>query len=799
MRHWMVTGIGVGLFLGGYVLFLEGGGGRQAVPGPASASRRGKSGPRSEKGADLGGKDGPRPAPSRREIGEGHRRGGALGVKVLVVKVLDGKGNPLPGVPVGLYLKDRSGKRVLQASLEERRVTDRKGEASFEDALSLLLENRRKKFEVHAGLAVLLRRGRFRTVRLDEKILGKAPPQVVLQAPGLGWVNVHSPAGSLIHGPGNVLFSLVPASLQVSSNWRGRRRWVFLEKWAFPPKSGIALLPVGLGLELEIWTLFPGLPPWPEKKIQGPVVAGQVVDVFLEPWNLSWLNARAVDEKDGILGGRDILVFLPRVRDPLLIDKEVLSRRWLRVKTDEKGVFRFPLPVRFEQFAYPRDKKEGFLQVFFQAGPGKGGEREGPPSRAVVEVPASRPEAFFLGDVRFHPPLHWIAVQLVGPGGRPVQRGKVSLSLSAKGSSWGPVFRKVTGRDGVCRFPVYTKEGFFRVSASREGFWNARTSARPLSNPKERVRLVLKPLHLPEGGRIAYKVLLGKEVLETPVYPKAVLDAVQTLPGRKRYGVGEIMNSLSLQGRSGILPPGIYRLEVRLGGFRGPVLRLGGIRVEKGKTTIDPRLNPLDLRPYLRAVSLEVVPPRNWKGRIYAPGLFLGKDGPGRFRFLITAEGPGKVLLRGPGIQDQWVDVSLPKVKVFLRKGIPLRLHLGGGMPPMPSWVKIGAREMPTCPLRFYMGDSFFQDLGRHYEEWKSTGGLGEFDGKGECLLLVGGPGKRRIQFFLAGRKSGHGIRCRILEDKVFSLPEGGAGRLSSRVSLDGRKVLQTLEKWKGE
>ena len=795
MRDWPVKFLVLGLLLFGFFLFWSGGPEVVPVPGKPVFHRNGEGKPQGRPGP----LDPSRSGRKRYPVVSPGTVGGSPPRLPLVVQVLDGKGGPLHGVPVGLYSKDPPGKRVYQSSLEERRITDSRGEAIFQDALSFILDFRRKKLEVHAGLAVFLEKDRFQTVRLDEGVLRKKPPQIVLRTPGLGWMKVHSPAGSPIPGSENLLFSLVPASLQVSSNWRGRRRWVFLEEWSFPLKGGIARIPVGLGLELEVWTLFPGLPPWREKKIQGPEAAGQVVDVFLDPWNLSICAARAVDEKGGILSGRDLHVFLPRVRGPLLLDRDVLTRRWLRVKTDEKGVFRFPLPLRFKQFSNGKEKNEGFLQVLFQTVPGKDGERGGPPLRAVAQVPEARTEEFFLGDVRFHPPWHWVGVQLSGPGGRPVPGGKVTLALSAKVDSRSAVFRKVTDRNGACRFPVYSKEGIFRVSVSREGFWNARSDPRPLAEPEERVRLALKPLRLPEGGRIAYQVLLDKAVLLTPVFPKIILKAVQTWPGKKSYGLGDVMNSLYLERTSGILSPGVYRVEVRLWRYRDPILCVDGIRVEKGKTTKDPRLNPLDLRPLVKALSLEIVPPGNWMGRVYGPEVFLVREGPGRYGCLLPAGRAGKVLLRGPGIHDQWVDASSPRVKVVLRKGLPLRIRLEGEIPPLPSWVKIVSRVMPTCRLMYYMGDPFFRDLGRYLEEWRTTGGLGEFDGKGECHLLVGGPGKRRIQFFLVGRKPGGRVRCLLLKDQVFSLPEGGAAPQALEVSLDPRKILQVSRRWKGE
>ncbi len=431
------------------------------------------------------------------------------------------------------------------------------------------------------------------------------------------------------------------------------------------------------------------------------------------------------------------------------------------------------------------------LMVLFQFLPRKEGDKAGPPLRAVAEIPISRPGGlFFLGKVRFHPPLHRIQVHLVDESNHPVKVASVDLSLFGWKSPYGAGRRRRTGLDGNCRFLVYSRAGGYRISASKKGCLDVETKPRPL----ETVARVLK---LQGVGKIAFRVLFGKDVRENRIPFKVLLFAEQVLPGKGYKKIGYV----DKEGTGAISPllPGIYKVDVKVMGGKTPILCLDGIRVEKGKTTKDPRLNPLDLRPYLHGVTLEVIPPGNWKGRVYFPDFYSRQVGPDRYQFLLPQAFPARILLKGPGIHDEVVEVSGPSVRVRLRKGIPLRLSLSGWIPALPKGVMIGAREMPTCRPMNYMATGFYQDFRRHYSEWMTTGAAGEFDEKGECRILVGGPGRRRIEIFLAGRKKGKVRRCRTLQKETLQISPEPLSPLSHTVKLDRQTISQALISFQGK
>ncbi len=710
--------------------------------------------------------------------------------KALVIRVQDENGRPLSGIPVGLFEKALYEKHFRQVSIVRKAITGKSGEASFEGAFSLFLKDRELKYCLWAGLAIPLGVSEFKPILLEKATFRKPRPQVVLRRPALGYVRVRVPSETQAHGGGKFRVSLVPDFFRVQSFSR-EELLAKLSWWEFSPEGGQYLFPVGLGLRLEVWCLYPGLSPWLDQKIDGPRVANQVVDVFLERGNLDWCRAQALDWKGRTLGGKTIMVFFPWRWDPFVIDETVRSSIWMKVKSDKKGTFSFPLPVRFKQTSMERGEKKNSLMVLFQCLPGKEFDKVGPPLRAVAEIPISRPGGLFLlGKVRFHPPLHRIQVHLVDEKNRPVPEARVDLSVFGWKSAYGAGRRKKTDQDGIGRFLVYSRVGGYRISASKKGYLGVQTKPRPL----ETVTRVLK---LQGVGKIAFRVLLGRDVLENRIPFKVLLFAERILPRKGFKKIGYV----DKEGTGAISPllPGIFKVDVKVMGVRGPILALDGIRVERGKTTKDPRLNPLDLRPYLHGVTLEVIPPGNWKGRVYFPDFYSRQVGPNRYQFLLPQAFPARILLKGPGIRDQVVEVSGPSAKVTLRKGIPLELSLSGRVPTLPEGVRIGAREVPTCLPMNYMATGFYQDFSRYYSEWMTTGGIGEFDEKGECRILVGGPGKRRIDLYLVSRKGGRVHKCRTLQKETLQIPPEPLSPLSHTVKLDPKVFSRALMSFQGK
>gem|GEM_PF-2787929 len=689
---------------------------------------------------------------------------------------------------MGLFNKTQWERAPRQDLLLERKWTDSKGIASFPGALSLLREKTGSKTPVLAGLAFPLARSLFHPIRLEEATFRKPAPQVTLHAPDLGFLKVHAPATLQAQAPGKFLLSVVPAFFHVPSMPPQGRRWT-LACFGIPPRAETAFFPVGLGLDLEIYWLLLGLPLRRAEKVQGPTMPGQVVEVFLDPQDVDWCRGRALDGEGRILANETIQYFVPKRREAFLIEKKVLPSLWGKAESNGEGWFRFPLPKEFKQVGRPGEGRDGFLQVLFQVLEGKGKDSHGLSKRAAAEIPASRPGGLFLlGKVVFHPPCFSIGVRLVDPTGRPVPRARVLLGLSRKNPSGGATLRYDSDQNGNCRFRIYSEEGDYSLDVSKPGYKEVKTDPRPLET-------TVRVLEMHRLGRIAYQVLLGKEAWKVPVYPKVVLQAYQILPEKECRGSSAVFGPGSSKGTIPKLDPGVYRVEVKLYGGKDSILSLDGIKVEGGKTTKDPRLNKLDLKAYVNQVSLEVIPPEKWRGRVYSPGRHLVREGGNHYRFLLSRPFPSDILLQGPGVKDKVVTLTGPARKVTLEKGLPLRLSLSGRIPKLPPGVGIGAREMPLCPRRCYMGSGFFEGLADHYEDWRSTGGLGEFDENGNCRLLVGGPGRRKIELFLVSRMSGRGPRCLPFDEIFLHVPSGGGSAPMVRMKLDETKLIQGLKK----
>ncbi len=787
---WWVAGLTVLLaLLGVYLLFLQGGPGRPAVPPgvrPAEAEKKGPAQGRIPAAKiPVSRKD----RPGRRKIEKKTPAKNPLPSGSLLVRVLDRKGKPLPGFPVTLFCKPSWEKSLRQDTAVARKRTGPKGETLFEKALSLLRKEKMRKYILYAGPGLPLAPSLFQPVLLQEETFRKPPPQVVLRAPDFGYLRVHAPPSLQARIPGQYLLYVLSSRPLASTEPGKRRRWT-AHHFGLPPKSGTALIPVGLNLEIEVGLLIPGFSPRSVQKVHGPILPGQVVQVFLPSTELDLCRARALDEKGGILARKTIQVFLPRIRTAFLVERNLALEDFFETETDGKGYFSFPLPGDFKQHARQGKKKEESLQALFQVRPEKGKAPRTLPPRATAEIPLARPAGTcFLGDVEFHPPLYRIRVHLQDDAGKPVPGASVLLKTFSKQSPAASSLNKKSDGNGDCKFHLYSRNGEYTLFASKQGYKDAQTSPRPLETA-DRV------LEVHRTGRIAFHVLLEKEAWDLPLFPKVQLFAYQVLPKTGCRGSGSVIERALSKSSIPRLDPGIYRVVIKVYGGKDPILAFDGIKVEGGKTTRDPRLNPLDLRPYVHSVSLEVVTPKGWEGPVYSPAAHLIPKGPHSFQFLLPKPFPAKILLQGPGLADKLLTLTRREQKVVMEKGLPLRLVLAGRLPGLPQGIRIGARELPTCSHASYRGTgfSFYESLAGHYQEWASSGALGEFDREGRCLLFTGGPGRRKIEFFLVSRKSPGGPHCRTLEERILQVPAGASSPPPLQVELDGNKIVQALK-----
>ncbi len=352
---WLVAGASILFFLWAWLHFHG-----SSIPSPSSSGQIGqRKGLPEEEGKEgaVGFRDNLKSKAKAQGLRKELISKDSISSKALVIRVEDENGQPLSGIHVGLFEKALYEKRFRQVSIVRKAITGKSGEASFEGAFSLFLKDRELKYCLCAGLAIPLSVSEFKPIPLEEATFRKPRPQVVLRRPALGYVRVHVPSETQDRAGGKFRISLVPDFFRVQSFSR-EEPLAKLSWWESPPEGALCLFPVGLGLHMEVWALYPGLSPWLDQKIDGPRVANQVVDAFLERGNLDWCRAQALDWKGRTLGGKTIQVYFPWRWDPFIIDETVQSSHWMKVKSDEKGNFSFPLPVRFKQTSMERGKKK---------------------------------------------------------------------------------------------------------------------------------------------------------------------------------------------------------------------------------------------------------------------------------------------------------------------------------------------------------------------------------------------------------------------------------------------------------
>ncbi|MBK9387891.1 MAG: hypothetical protein IPN34_23995 [Planctomycetes bacterium] len=125
------------------------------------------------------------------------------------------------------------------------------------------------------------------------------------------------------------------------------------------------------------------------------------------------------------------------------------------------------------------------------------------------------------------------------------------------------------------------------------------------------------------------------------------------------------------------LPPDSYALQLRLSAWRESISVLTGLVVPSGEACSDRRLRPLDLRPYLQVIELEIERtdhPTRWiGGRLEIRDRARPQEAPSsvhvplpRFRIVLPAR-PFVGTLRFNGCEPAELDLSSPRQRVVLR------------------------------------------------------------------------------------------------------------------------------------
>lgn len=362
--------------------------------------------------------------------------------------------------------------------------------------------------------------------------------------------------------------------------------------------------------------------------------------------------------------------------------------------------------------------KPGVL-VLTRSGPGSAGAR--------VEI-----QAFDgvrdLGEVRLAPPPLLVEGVVRSEDGTPAVHARVMLDrrwmgLRAGVPTWNSTGVQAT-TDAAGRFSLRAWVGTdeLRVRAEAEGSAPAMLEVHAGGAPVE--------LRLTSSGGIAGFVLVeadwGPHAIEIDCLAEGSTGGLQGAPL-------EADGSFVLRD----LVPGSYRVRVRAHEDREPVLEFDALEVRSGEVLRDPRLANLDLRGRVRVLRLRLRVPGNEPLPFFlyatrAPGAefrvqWAGGDGETELA-LATAAPALDVRLEIPGFRTVRLERVDGDRDVALEPGIPVRLALEGGLPPLPEGWTLGGYLRPVQ-----------SDLVAR------RGQLPAFDAGGELLERVPDPGLQQV------------------------------------------------------
>ncbi len=595
----------------------------------------------------------------------------------LRVLVQDNRGNPVVGVPVGVFhcISSPGSSR----SLIFKKKTDKNGQALFRGLKQTLRKLGSIKYFWVSFLFPITGLNK-NSVRLDESNLAGNPVKMTL--PPVGSVQVEVEGVSKSGGGGGIWVSLFDPGSGYRDGWNYGWEWFWnrenLLNFSVPVSRGKAIFPfVGLGMKLTVFCVKQGVLKVQRKEISGPTSPGEKVFVHIQsPAGDPVITMTIVDEKGRPLGERDVWIVYPlNARTDLRFGMHD-GYRWGMVRSGKDGRLAFPLPPTFSMGKLKQ------VELVTEGGRGSGERRVG-----ILDFPPPFSQGRKdMGRVRLVFPPLLASGRVLDYKGNPVPGADVYVrSPVPKGKKgWSCIGHCITRKDGTFVLKMFWDWDRMKVKASKSSLGGVG----PVVLPAGSKGVVLT---LPGVGSIAGRALIGN-----PDYLKySLIEVLLKMVRLDREGIfGVVRKEIGKDGSflwMG-LPPGLYDFYVAVNGEpkeKSSVIK--GVRVLPGETTRDPRLQSVDLRGLFDEARLMVQDERGIPLKAaYIPGLNVYPDfeKPGILRILagkgrrltvqVTARGyygkkvkllPGKTLL-----------VKLKKKPAFPSGSKGRRKREGGGV-----------------------------------------------------------------------------------------------------------------------
>jgi hypothetical protein len=482
----------------------------------------------------------------------------------LAVHVVDDLGNPCSGIRVGLC-------RGPQNRNDWEDDTDAAGNVRVHNFALVLRDAflaEERAVEVHAEFPS----DPPIAVWIDPNHPPNEPVQLKLPACGRLHMHVLDPAGQILHARGTAAIGRTPAPGVVHDPKRPR----FYARIEFEDAAAIDL-PIALGAEFDV-SVDLDVGGGAMGRVKGPRTRGEIVvaELSSDP-SLAFVSGRIVDERSMPVAKSALHLQKFSFHDGSLQDESIDTLR-----TDAEGRFEIPRPGDMAWIvvqAPARERRAALLDL-----------RKRPRSPLLE-----------LGDIRLSRLSPLVHGRLEDEEGYPIAGGGVHLTLRRSSTDRRVV---IVGSD----YPTDASGEFAIYGPCAEGTFS-------LDGWSEHDRHRSKmPGESFACGEPAREHVLRFETLGA-IEGSALLDAGRdsrefkiTLEQGTNYNFVE-----------GSIVGGAYRFEI-LGVSRGThtlsveggsaaVSQVPGIVVEAGKTTHDPRLEPLDLRGVLPRVAAEIVTP----------------------------------------------------------------------------------------------------------------------------------------------------------------------------------------------
>jgi hypothetical protein len=583
-----------------------------------------------------------------------HRRTLELAPDVVIrARVVDAGGTPVAGIPVGLRVVSQWWSwDILKA------ITDEDGIAALEHAHAPLLQQHDPSQRFAVG--IVMHALEPIQVEVDRTELPSEPVELRLPPHGSVEVILDPPANA--RDPGARSATVFLQEMGREEDQPGYQTW--------SPRrleDGRAVFPiVGLGLRFLAHAESPDVEVQP-LEFGGPTSAGERIVVHLSP---GAAKPRVV--------GRALLADGTPLADARLrgtIQYLDLENDWtagFAATTDADGRFAANVGVADGPAA------AGALELELEHR--TLGKLAGSVPLARRLLPGDNP----VGDVRLAPPPLLVSGRVVDQAGNGIRGARVSLESASEqrevmigyaggGTSsvlhWGGLWA-FSAPDGAFEVRGELAGDLYRVSATHADY-------RTLE-PLEVRRGASVVLTLAGAGRILGRVLAEPDT-STGSFQVLALDAS-----------GNILNAEERREADGhfelvALEPGTYAISVRLAEEDAELARVDGVLVEAGKTTEDPRLDPIDLTGKLERIVLRVrdrdgEPPDELSIARRLPGgsgyLEPTWWGGNEEIVLVTAERSLDLRIEAAGSRTVELFAVSGSVDLALGPGIPLELDL---------------------------------------------------------------------------------------------------------------------------